>query len=208
MTGEPMRQLVLLQKICGEDNWNHVSLVTTQWPDEKMQQKFELGTRESDLRREYWRPMIRKGSAMNRFDGDQRSAESIVRSLMAKGSTNFALQREMIEHTTLAETTAGKFIIEARRKDENLVQGEEFERLPYQSQLQPDDMAELPESIRQRKSAEPKLQQNIQEAVEVKINQNLRKEAKRTGRFPRLADIISIIIGLGSLATNLAQVLA
>ena len=208
MTGEALRQLVLLQKICGEDNWNHVSLVTTQWPDENMRQKFELGTRESDLRRAYWRPMIRKGSAMNRYDGDQRSAESIVRSLMAKGCTKFALQKEMLEYHTLAETTAGKFVIEARQKDESLIRGEEFDKLPYQSQLRAEDMAELPESISQRKSTEPKLQQNIQEAVEGKMKQTLRDEAKRAGRYPRLADIISILIGLGSLATNLVQALS
>ena len=127
---------------------------------------------------------------------------------MAKGYTKFALQKKMREHATLAETTAGKFVTEARQKDVSLVEGKKFDMLPHQSQLQAVDVAEPPKSISQGKSAEPKLQQNTQEAVEEKIIQNLKEAVQKRGRLPGLGDIILIIIGLGSLAANLVQVSA
>jgi hypothetical protein len=216
MTGEAVRQLGILRKICGEGNWDHVSFVTTKWPEDQVyRERLELGTKESDLRKDYWRPMIRKGSGMYRFEGTKASAETIVRSLMSQPPVTFALQREMTQFGSLAESEAGRFVIEARDEDERRCQqsssaAQAASPSPspkrYGTFLTAQELADLVQSIENRKRSENKLAENVQENVRGRIKAEVKKGIKETGKVPSAVSLVSVLIGLGSLAANLVQI--
>ncbi|KAF8243439.1 P-loop containing nucleoside triphosphate hydrolase protein, partial [Wilcoxina mikolae CBS 423.85] len=77
MTGSSLRQLSLIEKICGPEAFDNVFLVTTKWASgsgtlDRFQAAYPI--REGDLRRQFWNPMIKKGAKMVRFNGTVGSA--------------------------------------------------------------------------------------------------------------------------------------
>ncbi|KIW85157.1 hypothetical protein Z517_00547 [Fonsecaea pedrosoi CBS 271.37] len=216
MTGEAVRQLELLQQICGENCWDHVTFVTTKWPDEASQGVLELGTKESDLRRIFWRPMLRKKAKMFRFENSRASAETILRSLMSQAPVKFALQEEMDSGKTLAETTAGKFIICAREQDEKRIQAlKEGHQSSAAAASGPsataadtdDDVEELYEHIETRRKTENVLEEDVNEELEKDLKTKM-KDFLKGGKKPTVTTILSLLIGLSSFAFNLITALA
>jgi hypothetical protein len=218
MTGEAVRQLELLQQICGENCWDHVTFVTTKWPDEAIQVDLELGTKESDLRRVFWRPMLRRKAKMFRFENSRASAETITRSLMYQTPVKFALQEEMDSGKTLAETAAGRFVIDTREQDERR-HGTLKEALRPSGGGGPaacsgsgcadddDDVESLYESIEKRKRMENVLEEDVEAEVEKDMKTKL-KNLFKNGKKPTVSTILSMLIGLSSFAINLAMALA
>jgi len=119
MTGDTLRQLQMIKLICGEYNYGNVMLVTTHWPKRIDEQK-ERGCpiREADLRKDFWKEMIKGGSKMFRFDDEEGTARAIVRSLAGKPDITLALQDELAKGKPLSATTAGSFIVNERQSDE------------------------------------------------------------------------------------------
>jgi hypothetical protein len=217
MTGEAVRQLELLQQICGEQAWDHVTFVTTKWPDEASQVALELGTKESDLRRIFWRPMLRKKAKMFRFENSRASAETILRSLMSQAPVRFALQEEMDSGKTLAETTAGKFVIGAREMDERRIKelrsGEPASVALCSSakavDADDDNVEELVEHVENRRRTENVLEEDVQEEVENDLKTKMKEFFKKGGgKKPTVTTVLSLLIGLSSFAINLITALA
>jgi len=206
MTGEAVRQLILLQKISGKQNWKSITFVTTKWPELAHQQKYNLGVREADLRREHWRIMIRNGAKVFRFTDTVESAEVIVRSLMQQDDVLFTIQQEMKQGQSLANTSAGKFVIEARQEDEkrHSEMSEELKNEAGNQRLSM-DIASLQGSIKNRKNGEENLDEHVQAAVEHEIKIKVEEELKKNGRRPTLATIVQFLLTLGSFTANIVQ---
>lgn len=123
MSGASIRNLRILQWLCGESSMPHLALVSTMWGN--LQDK-ELGiSRERDLLQNanFWAPMQASGAIISRHDGSVESARDIVEALIQRGSTVLDLQREMVDQDLkLDETTVGKYLqeemLEARKKHE------------------------------------------------------------------------------------------
>jgi hypothetical protein len=83
----------------------HVILVTTMWSHVTP----EVGEeREKQLKESFWQDMIAKGCAVQRFDGTQRGAWSIIDTARAASSNSVLISTEIVDrHRELKETEAG-----------------------------------------------------------------------------------------------------
>jgi len=74
MAGTPLKNLRMFENLCGED-FNGIILTTTMWSEVDE----ELGAeRELELKEEYWRSMIERGSSVKRFLYTRQSAFEIL----------------------------------------------------------------------------------------------------------------------------------
>ena len=123
MGGAALRNLRILQKLCGELAYPHISLVSTMWG---LLENEALGiSREQDLieNTNFWAPMKAKGSIISRHRGTVESARVIIEALVARGATVLDVQRQMVDlQCGLDETTVGQFLreelLEAQKKHE------------------------------------------------------------------------------------------
>ena len=87
MSGTPLKNLRMFEKLCGED-FRNVVLTTTMW-DEVEPEVGEM--REAQLKAEYWKTMIDRGSSVRRFHQDQKSAFEILDPIINGVDTKSAL---------------------------------------------------------------------------------------------------------------------
>jgi hypothetical protein len=182
-------------------------LVSTQWPDDpEWQRKMNLAVREGDLRRDFWRDMVRGGSKMWRLDNNKATAQAIIRTLMQKEPVEFALQKEMVAGKSLENTTAGAFIVAARREDEKRHSrlSIDLKNDPTNSRLS-QNAEKLQESIEQRRVDEEKLKDDILKSVREDIKRVVQDEMKNTGRRPTVNSIINWLLNIGSITVNVLQ---
>ncbi|KAL4064648.1 P-loop containing nucleoside triphosphate hydrolase protein [Scleroderma citrinum] len=108
MSGTPLRNLQVFQKLCGHKAMSRVILVTTMWDEIEV----EIGQERLDeLKGGYWKPMIAKGSKTFEHRNDPSSALELLEMIVHdKGErTRVALQREITDlKMKLPETGAGQ----------------------------------------------------------------------------------------------------
>lgn len=80
MAGTPLRNLELFQKICGPRWFSRVLLVTTKWDEVESTETGEL--REQELRSDFWKAMIDRGSQTIRHYNDRDSAWRILKVIL------------------------------------------------------------------------------------------------------------------------------
>lgn len=207
MTGDTLRQLEMIKRICGSTNYQNVMLVTTHWPkDVETQKETGCPIREGDLRREFWKDMIRGGSKMWRFDDQTPTAKAIVRSLVGKKDITLALQAEMAAGKSLDRTTAGSYIVDARHQDERMLHSKTkaLSADPANQGLL-DEIKALQDSINNREEAEAKLKDDILKDIRNGIVIAEGEAKKRKMQRPTVANIISWLIGLSSLTAQVIQ---
>lgn len=105
MRGVSLRNLDMFKDLVGDEALKNVVLVTTWW-DEVPE---DTGTaREDELRSEFWRPFLERGSQTARFISTPQSAWSILDRFNVSSSRPPALiQTEMVtEGKKLKETSA------------------------------------------------------------------------------------------------------
>lgn len=123
MGGSSLRNLRILQKLCGEPAYPHICLASTMWSklvDEAAGVSREQGLVESA---NFWAPMKAKGSIISRHRDTVDSAMQIVDTLIGRGTTVLDIQRQMVDQMLdLNETTVGEYLEqelqEARRQHE------------------------------------------------------------------------------------------
>lgn len=113
MGGVSKRNFVMFRKLCGPDAIKNVVLVTSMWNAVNK----EVGTeREEELRSDdiFFKPALREGARMERYEGSRESAEKILLSFEMSKPTRLLVQKEMVdEGKNVAETSAG---MELRRE--------------------------------------------------------------------------------------------
>lgn len=122
MQGSGVLSIALLMKLCGEDCFNKVVLVTTMWEqiDETVGERRE---RELETTKEFWGSMMEHGSLMRRHYNNKQSALDIIGMFVpqdqdAKPETvKLAIQKELAEEDkVLAQTSAGQLLNQGRDK--------------------------------------------------------------------------------------------
>jgi hypothetical protein len=96
----------IFTKLCGDDAMKNVVLVTTKWTKVGLE---EGETREEQLKKEFWKEMVDKGTITARFMHTHESAWGIVDQLVPKERRALLIQQELVElGRSLPETAAGK----------------------------------------------------------------------------------------------------
>ena len=114
MAGTLLKNLAVLNDLCGDGNLKSVVFVTTMWDDVEE----SLGSeREHKLVSNFWKDMIHLGSRTCRFQGTRESAWEVIGCLDLEGCHQrrapLRIQREMVDRcfpfheTTAAETLVG-----------------------------------------------------------------------------------------------------
>jgi cytochrome c556 len=109
MDGASMKNLRMFRRLCGVDNFRMVKLATTMW--EKVSEE-EGERRQEQLKKEYWKDMINRGSTVHRISKDPQDAIKLVKSFLGGTTTVLQLQDELNKGRTLGETEAGAAIQE------------------------------------------------------------------------------------------------
>ncbi|KAK1225067.1 hypothetical protein PQX77_011999 [Marasmius sp. AFHP31] len=108
MGGASKRNFTMFQKICGEEAFSNVAIVTTRWDLEKEAvavARFE----EMKSKPQLCRPIVDKGGSMFPHDRTPDSAKKIIRRLVTNTSpVPLLIQRELAEGMKLSETMAGR----------------------------------------------------------------------------------------------------
>ncbi|RMZ13436.1 hypothetical protein D0860_02564 [Hortaea werneckii] len=191
MTGDTLRQLEMIKRICGEHCYSNIMLVMTHWPKSLADQKANgCAVKEKDLRTEFWRDLVRGGSIMKRFDNESISAQAIVRTFAGKQNIVTSLQEQLAQGLKLSQTSAGSFIADARR-------AEEIDASPKSSQER--------ERLERWKKDEEKLPDDIVRDVRKDIK-DADSEARNNKRIPTVALILRWLISVSALAMGVSQV--
>lgn len=143
MQGSAKRNLFMFQKLCGQECFNQIILVTTMWslvpPEIGSQREGELMQEE-----DFWGFMLKKGSQIMRLkdQNDRSSALAILDTVVRKQTTvTLRIQDEMSQGLGLEQTGAGQQlnhdILEERkrhRRDMGELQREKEEALAAANQ--------------------------------------------------------------------------
>ena len=115
MTGTGLKNLIMFQKLCGEDGLGSVVLATTRWSAIPLKTAED---HESQLKAEFWKAMIDNGSEVFRQDRGRESALEIIQYLIRKRRpVTLDIQRDMVDKgLELNETAAGKEIVSEAEK--------------------------------------------------------------------------------------------
>ncbi|KXN84719.1 hypothetical protein AN958_12146 [Leucoagaricus sp. SymC.cos] len=117
MAGTPHKNLRMFGKLSGDTAMNHVILVSTMWSKVRQQVGEE---REGELREQFWKPLITKGSRIDRLNPANRTeAWRIIDQLIKEREKRDAvlLQEEIVDlRRQLNETEAGKALYTSLQK--------------------------------------------------------------------------------------------
>ncbi|KAF7761726.1 hypothetical protein Agabi119p4_9718 [Agaricus bisporus var. burnettii] len=123
MAQTPLKNLKMFQKLCGEDFFKKVILVTTMWPelestetngiasDEYYDEMNSCSNREKELETIYWSDMLNHGSTTKRFSNSKDSAWDIIDCIIDIESQKrwVRIQEEMVtQGKKLPNTDAGR----------------------------------------------------------------------------------------------------
>ncbi|KAF7771555.1 hypothetical protein Agabi119p4_5866 [Agaricus bisporus var. burnettii] len=108
MGGTTLKNLDLFQKLLGKDRFERVILTTTMWPEDQSD-FYDAFRRQEELRDDYWKFMIDKGSRVEPFSGTQASAWSILDNLVKENRRAIQIQKELSKSwKDVPDTKAGK----------------------------------------------------------------------------------------------------
>ncbi|KAF8241281.1 hypothetical protein K440DRAFT_539254, partial [Wilcoxina mikolae CBS 423.85] len=111
MKGSEIKNLSLFQKLCGEQSFGNIVLVTNKWTGHDREKAKDEKRREARLRKTFWREMITRGSSVARHDGSAKSAKSIMAGLISKAPIVLHVVRQVVdENLPWNRTDAGKAI--------------------------------------------------------------------------------------------------
>ncbi|KAK2733110.1 hypothetical protein FQN57_002302 [Myotisia sp. PD_48] len=120
MYGSTLRNLKMFRELCGEDPLRNVVFTTTGWGTaEKSGELNKAIENEESLRSDsdFWEPMIRRGSIMQKFSDTRDSALAIIRTLLDRNPVVLKIQEELVdENKNLIDTAAGFTVNEEMKR--------------------------------------------------------------------------------------------
>ncbi|KAF9449511.1 P-loop containing nucleoside triphosphate hydrolase protein [Macrolepiota fuliginosa MF-IS2] len=122
MTNTLMRNLNMFEKLCGKDALSNVIFVTTMWGE--LEEGDDSGNKhEEELRNNYLKFFLSKGSQMLRFEQTISSAWGIINALPMTQKA-LKIQKEMVDkNIPLAETSAGRSLFSWLRRATRSLRG-------------------------------------------------------------------------------------
>jgi hypothetical protein len=176
--GVALKDLTMFKKLCGEESFASVALVTTFWADVIPR----VGeSREAELKKteEFYGAMLRRGSVMMRHENSENSAKTIISYLVNRGTTTVLhIQRELGDGKQLDETAAGaaleKDMIEQRALFDKRL---EESTLMMQEAINANDQLRAAELAEQQREFKKKMDDAQRSRDELRVNmENLFKE--------------------------------
>lgn len=138
MDGASMKNLIMFRKLCGAKNLRNVVLGTTMWENVS---EAEGALREQELRDNFWKDMISKGSKVARISTVPVDAVQLVQTLLKNKTMILRIQEELSSGKSLIETEAGTAV------------QEEIQKLTTQHKKEVVEiMAEMRDAVKARKS--------------------------------------------------------
>ncbi|KAJ7922185.1 P-loop containing nucleoside triphosphate hydrolase protein [Mycena leptocephala] len=108
MGGASKRNFTMFKKLCGEDAFENVAIVTTRW-DEEDKAVGEARLAELRAKPQLYKSVLDGGVEIFQHDRSYTSALAILHHLLGKTPKSLLIQREMAdEGKKLSETTAGQ----------------------------------------------------------------------------------------------------
>ncbi|KAJ3917550.1 P-loop containing nucleoside triphosphate hydrolase protein [Lentinula edodes] len=108
MGGASKRNFAMFEKLCGQDAFSNVAIVTTRW-DQEEEAVAKARLEELKTKPQLYKPILDGGGAIFRHERTRESANAILSHLVAKTATSLLIQREMVEESKgISETAAGK----------------------------------------------------------------------------------------------------
>jgi hypothetical protein len=104
MDGASVKNLRMFRKLCGSANLGNVILATTMWEKVPLAEGNE---RERQLKDEFWKDMLAKGSTIARVSTDRAQATELVKKFLKNSPIVTRLQKELSAGKTLDQTEAG-----------------------------------------------------------------------------------------------------
>jgi len=173
MQGSALRNLNMFRKLCGDQCFTNVILMTSRWDSVPP----EIGAaREKELAETFWKPMLTKGSRMSRYVTDE-DGKNAINSLLGLPPVVLTIQREIVdEHKDLIDTGAGS---ELSRELATL-------KKRYEKQLQElkESMEEADIELKRMLNEEAAKTKALQQKIEQQAEQL--KKAKRPKTTPQL----------------------
>ncbi|KAG6842249.1 hypothetical protein C0991_000219 [Blastosporella zonata] len=109
MRGTPLRNLTMFEALCGKDALQNVVLTTTLWDE------VDSGvgvSREGQLQRDFWAPLMGEGCRTARFSNTFQSAWKVIGLFDINAPRPLLVQREMVdEKKDLKATSAFKALV-------------------------------------------------------------------------------------------------
>lgn len=119
MSGSPLKNLRMFGKLCGDSAMSKVVLVTTMW--QNLLGNTDLGDeREKELKEKFWKPMIERGSEVDRLTtATSDAAWEVIHNLIdgRNKRQSVLIQEELVDlGIKLNETEAGKVLYNSLQK--------------------------------------------------------------------------------------------
>ncbi|KAF2642477.1 hypothetical protein P280DRAFT_396530 [Massarina eburnea CBS 473.64] len=113
--GSAMRSLKAFKKLCGEETYNGIILVTTRWDEVRLDQMKLASQREQELRINSWSDVLKKGGRIVSLTAGRADALKIISHIVIENlQLTLRLQRQLVdEEMALEETDVGKVICES-----------------------------------------------------------------------------------------------
>ena len=110
MSSTPHRNLLMFGELTGCKDTKNVVLATTMW--DRLHPTLDNGSkREKDLKKKYWKVMLRNGAGVDRFLNTSDSAWSIINNVVNRSGPKAALlfQKERVDQgKDVEDTSAGE----------------------------------------------------------------------------------------------------
>ncbi|KAF5351062.1 hypothetical protein D9756_008436 [Leucocoprinus leucothites] len=110
----PRKNLELFKKVCGEDYFPLMVLVTTMWPESSNEDEAVFSERETQLKKDCWEDIIRHPAQVQRFRGTHTSAWNILEEVFTFAGTRqqrkiLEIQQEIVDFSKrVPDTSAGQ----------------------------------------------------------------------------------------------------
>ena len=164
MSGSSLRNLQILQKLCGESAYPHIALTTTMWDALQDSEKGASNQDELLSRVEWWGDMVRHQSYVARHDGQVATAQEIIQHLISSRDPDLvlAIQTEMVlQKKSLEDTSAG---IEASRLIREVQDKKRSELGTVQEDIQVARRARNDSAVKLLQSQESELRRELEKA--------------------------------------------
>ncbi|KDR82098.1 hypothetical protein GALMADRAFT_60058 [Galerina marginata CBS 339.88] len=174
MAYTPLKNLRMFKELCGHKALQNVILTTTMWEEEDPGVGAE---REKDLKDNYWKPMVDRGSVTRRFEKQTQAVAFKVLEPLLEGAVqrhSLLIQDELVElRLKLSETAAGRALYSELEKLVTKQQGV-LQRMRSELQNDIQDMHTLKQEYKELQKSLNSLFDELR-ALEVPIGRRLLK---------------------------------
>jgi hypothetical protein len=208
-SGSHKRYLDTFSRLCGEDAFKNVALVTTMWEKENHAVKYQ---RDAALQSGPWTDLIAKGAYVFQYDGTSDMAQTIVRLMMTKKDAVLRIQKELTgDLGELESTTAGADLasqldkkLEVCQKkikflDEQIEKAKDLDESNRVRQLETELDMERQKQIKQMKSREalrPKIVEETDKSIKEVDKEKRSKGESWKNRLQIFAAVLTPIIAI------------